>query len=137
VNDGVATIDKEIAPQATITIDAPLDTKNSLFTVVQQPPQRYYSPWGGGGNIGPSDRPNVSAVADLASDRSNRVEKLLRQYRDTACVYAECEAAPDTVKLDRTEAKRQHQQVIRSLVHLERKDVIATTRLQVISPKSK
>ena len=63
------------------------------------------------------------------------VEKLLKQYRDTACVYAECAAAPETVKLELPEAKRLHQQVIRSLVHLERIDATTKPQLQVITPK--
>jgi hypothetical protein len=133
LNDGVARVSPSIGAGQTAEVLAPVDTRDAMFAVAEQG-THYYSPWGRG-DVGPTSQPSVSKIADLSSSRSVRVEKLLKQYRDVACVYAECAAAPETVKLQMPEAKRVHQQVIRSLVHLDRIDATTQPRIQVM-PKA-
>jgi hypothetical protein len=137
--EGTVKVREKLAPGETVEISSPIDVRDATFKVADNEQAPIYSSWQQGPNV-PQEPPTTAKMADLAMMRSERVEKLLTQYRDTACVYARCSAAPETVKLALPEAKRVHEQVIRSLVHLERPPafkvrVISATRAATRSSK--
>jgi hypothetical protein len=62
----------------------------------------------------------VTTAADLAVIRTDRIERILSQRRDVACVYAQFESASaPAVRLDEPEARQAHIGMIRALVTME------------------
>jgi hypothetical protein len=116
--DGAAKVTPgEIGPGQTVPITALFDVKDKQFDiqVVNTP---YYMR---GNTPTPAKTGSEMAVrADLAGMRSLDIDKLLKKYHDTACVYAEFSAAPSTVKLAAEGAKEEHKGTLRSLVKIER-----------------
>jgi hypothetical protein len=63
--------------------------------------------------------PTAAATADLASRRSGRIDAILREHPELACVYAEFDTRPDLVKLTTGNPKEAHRGIVRALVTLE------------------
>ncbi len=117
-SDGVAKpASGEISPGQTMPITAPFDDKDKQFDI-----QMANTPYYMRGNTPlPATTASEMAVnADLAVKRSLIVDRLLKKYRDTACVYAEFTASPPTVKLTVEGAKEEHKGTLRSLVTIQR-----------------
>jgi hypothetical protein len=62
----------------------------------------------------------VALAGDLAATRSEDIEQLLKKYPGTACVYAQFDGPPATVKLTAEGAKREHRGVVRSVVTIQK-----------------
>ncbi|HEX8522254.1 MAG TPA: hypothetical protein VF669_08350 [Tepidisphaeraceae bacterium] len=116
-DEGVTHVAKsDLAPNETAVVKVAFDPKDKQFQTWQSNgPQRYWNQ-----NTAHANSTTVAAASDLAAGRSGDIEKLIKKYKDTACVYAEYDAPPATVNLVQQAPRQHHIGVLRSLVHVQR-----------------
>jgi hypothetical protein len=67
----------------------------------------------------PAAAPSAATLADLAARRSSRIDALLREHPDLACIYAEFDQSPDSIKLTTGQPEESHRGVVRALITLK------------------
>ena len=116
--------EQEIKPGQSCAVDGPTHLADTL-----KPPenvqynyyyygQHYNSPYAGG----EEHLSLLKATCDLAAKRSERIERLLAERKNLACVYATCETPAPVVKLshgNKRPAVEKHWQIVRALVELK------------------
>jgi hypothetical protein len=115
---GVAWVKGPVAPGEAMQIDQPLTEAGEMFggTTDEQPadnPSAYRPPF-------ETTTPTYWLLADLAPERSRRVDQLIESRGDLACVYAEVVAPQPAVTINGGGAVEQHWQVVRALVPLSK-----------------
>lgn len=123
-NAGYLILPDPLQPAQTLTIDLPLNPDNNIFKLAT--PQYQYSMFGRNIANPYTSAPDTNlnfmlAACDLSGDRSNRVNAILRQDPNAACVIALAQNVPPAVKLrhhNSPPAKEQHLCVVRALVQL-------------------
>jgi hypothetical protein len=116
--NGVAHVDGELAPGATIAVDAILHGDETLKAATTQMTdsdawQLYYKETA-------TTRPTAETLGGVADLRSVRIDQQLADRDDVACVYAAYDAPPDE-RLTLTsvkDAKRAHTGMVRAIVPL-------------------
>jgi hypothetical protein len=121
---GAAELPQSIKAGQTLTFDVPLVAGDRQMA---PPPNANYNPWGTHNAYGDGSSGSVfmRAACDLAAGRSERIERLLAERQDVACIYAECEGVTAAVRLkhaNKAAALEQHYQVVRALVELKQVD---------------
>ncbi len=114
---GVARIDGELAPGQTIGVSGALKRTDQFQMQNFNSPSYYY----GRGIPAPQTQPtssDLARTAELAAERSMRIERLLTADHTLGCIYAQSDEAPATVKLVGEAPLEQHFTVVRSLVQL-------------------
>ena len=114
-SDGPLRLNQRIEPGATVAIAGRIDRRDSGFNVDVPPPGNRFR----GQHPGelPSTRPSLPTAGDIAVERSHRIEQILRQRKDVACVYAEFEADKSPgVKINEPDVRTAHLGLIRALV---------------------
>jgi hypothetical protein len=113
---------QSLGARETSEIDLPLNVSEQSFTFVPSPQQNQYNyryPYSTGAPLPPGATPSMAMTADVAARRSGRIDAMLKERDNLACVYAEFDAPPDSVKLKSAQPKEAHRGIVRALVNLE------------------
>lgn len=116
---GILRVGQRIEPGATVQVSGELDTRDRSFASTRPTGlTRYQVAYG---DVASTTRPSVSTAGDLAVSRTDRIEQMLRDRDDAACVYARFSgAAPERVKLnDEPKMMTAHEGVVRAVVTME------------------
>ena len=108
--DGQLRLAGRIESGATIPVSGAIDRNDQGFIIKPktQPPSYNNEP------ELPTTRPSLPTGGDIAVERSYRLQQLLSDRDNVACVYAEYEASPEDVKLDEPDLRQQHTGMVRN-----------------------
>jgi hypothetical protein len=106
-----------IAPGSSGTVDVRLRDDRSL--VATQPTAQ--DPWLHRYQQQPTTQPNAVTLNGLSDQRTKRIDQMLADREDVACVYAEFErtTAPARIRLNVQNPNESHRGVVRAIVPLE------------------
>jgi hypothetical protein len=115
-----------VAPNQTVTIDAPVQLADTLkppenvaYNYYYYYGQHYQNPYAEGKD---ATLGLLKATCDLAAKRSERIERLLAGRKDLACIYATQDTPTPAVKLSHGNDEpplEKHWQIVRALVELK------------------
>jgi hypothetical protein len=107
--------------EVTLRLSGSDQSFNSVPLQQRQQQQPYYNyPYAYNPNPLPRGGvPSLAMTADVAARRSGRIDALLGEFDDLACVYAEFDAPSGALKLKTGEPIEAHRGVVRALVNLE------------------
>jgi hypothetical protein len=114
---GTFQVKDPIAPGATLKISGVPDPLDRAYTTTRPSAQQR---WQIMQEDAPSTRPSVPVLSDLAVTRSDRIEQMLAERADLACVFARFEPGPERVTLkDEPEMIQSRAGVLRAVVPVE------------------
>lgn len=115
-DDGKLRAVGEIPPHASVSISGTLSKSDQSFTTTKPSPANN---WQGPADYAATTQPSVPRSADICIERTDRIEQMLKERKDIACVYANFQAPPDDVKLDEPELHQMHTGMIRAIVQVK------------------
>jgi hypothetical protein len=116
-NQGVLRLSGKIEPGASMPISGKLNRKDRTFATTQMTQQERWQMYNM--NQESSAQPSLPTAGDIAAERSDRIDQLLKDRDDVAVIYAQFEAPPERVKLEEKDVKEQHVGLIRAVVPIE------------------
>ena len=114
---GVFRVNEQLPPGGSLNVSGKLTLRDNAFASSrpsQQDAWRYYNQ-----QSGATTQPVASSIVELSAIRSDRIEQVLNDRSDAACIYAEFSSPTPRVKLNDDTAKRDQLGFIRALVSLK------------------